>query len=52
MGVTEEEKEARRALTCLYIAVESNVAKDVEQKVLAAFQAIREQGAVRDTGEG
>lgn len=34
----EELKTARRALTCLYIAVESHVADDVNTKVEDAFK--------------
>jgi len=31
------EEEAKKALRCLYIAVEADIAKDVENKVMAAF---------------
>ena len=36
-SISERLADARRALTCLYIAVESSVADDVKQKVEAAL---------------
>lgn len=39
-GLTDEEREARKALRCLFIAVESTVASDVEAKVLAGSGSV------------
>lgn len=39
--MSDELAEARKALRCLYIAVEADVARDVGLKVEAAFTALR-----------
>lgn len=36
-------REMRRALTCLYIAVEKSIAKDVEAKVLAYVEYLEDK---------
>ena len=37
----EKVNEAKKALTCLHIAVEESIARDVEDKVLAAFDELK-----------
>lgn len=47
--MTEKEQDARKALQCLFLEVHESIGNDVQQKVLAALDEIKEKNQIAVT---